>query len=240
MASPGSLCLAGLAAVACALGACAGAEPPYFFATVTADWPVAIDDPSRLGYWVTVTVTKKLDRDGDCETVSPDTRVLVEGTEASFVPDSAVGCARAELQLGPFLREKPIAIVVEHQGEVAATATFAGLFPGTAAVLVSPADGLVRAGDDIVVRPVPEVPTAHGSAHFFPLDQPDGKVGAVYGSSERLLDGLHVAAPAFPGRAWLVIRGDGSADAAVSCAGFAICIGQAAVTLGPFLVTEVP
>jgi hypothetical protein len=241
MASPGRFSVAGLAALVGALGGCAGpSERPYFFATATADWPLSVAEPALLGYWVTVTVTKKIDGTGNCQTISAETRVTVNGGEVSFAADSGAGCAQAEVTLGPMFRGEPVSVVVEHESQAVGHATFSGLLPGTAAALIRPADGQLRAGDDLLVRPVPEAPAGHGSAYFFPLDQPDGKTGGIYGTSERLLDGIHVLAPPFLGRAWLVVRTTDHPGAEVSCAGFATCFGRAASVLGPFLVTGTP
>jgi hypothetical protein len=230
------------AALACVLGGCGGPPPsfPYFYAWVKAEWPSEADSAASLGYWVEVSVTKKLDDNDDCTTMPASTRVVINEAEATFAPDSAAGCLEAEVRLGPFLQNQSVSIVVEQHGEVVGEATFGPLMPGTSAILVSPTDAQVRTDADIVVRPVPGLPTSWGTAYFYPLDGADWEALGLYGQTERLLDGVHVHAPAFAGRAWLTIRTPDDALAEVSCVGFAACHGEAAGLLGPFLVTESP
>lgn len=239
MLAPARLLL--LPALAWLLAGCAADDAgfPYFFVTVTADWPDAAASASGLGYAIDVTVTKKLDGNGDCGKIPGGVRVLVDGAELSFAPDSGAGCLEAKPRLGPFLQDHVVTVTLEQDGQTKGEATFADLMPGLAAALVSPPGGQVRAGDDIVIRPVPALPTGWGNACFLPLDGA-GTVSALCAPNQRGLDGVHVQAPVFTGRAWLIVRTPDSAPAAVTCAGFALCHGQAASVLGPLLVTEVP
>jgi hypothetical protein len=231
-----------VAALVGLLASCGASSPgfPYFYVTAAAGWPAQIDSVQAFGYRVDVKVTKKMDGDGNCNQIPEGVRVLVDGVEASFGPDAAAGCMEAKLTLGPFLQSHAVTALVERDGETVGHASFDGLLPGLGAVLLRPADGQIQAGDDIVVRPLPELPAESAIAHFYPLDGPSWIGAGTYAVTARLLDGVHVLAPAFSGRAWLAVGTSDAASAEVSCQGFAACSGTAAAVLGPFLVTEQP
>jgi hypothetical protein len=145
------------------------------------------------------------------------------------------------VKLGPFVQDQTVTVNVEEGGRIVGEAVFDGLTPGTAATLTSPADGQLHAGDDIVVRPVPELPADSPEAVFYLLDAPVWKPWGISVEPERLMDGVHVTAPAFTGRAVLVVLFAGiSSFSTTSCQGFAICKRWADSTLGPFFVTGVP
>jgi hypothetical protein len=196
----------------------------------------------RLGYSILVGVVQRQER-GSCPKIPASTRILVNGTEAALTPDSqsALGCLQAGVELGPFVQDQTVTVNVEEGGRLTGEAVFDGLTPGTAATLTSPADGQLHPGDDIVVRPIPELPADSAEAVFYPLDAPVWKPWGISVEPERLMDGVHVAAPAFTGRAVLVVLFAGTSSfSTASCQGFAICKKEIAATLGPFFVTGVP
>lgn len=227
--------------MACAEGGCGRPQEfPYFHVAVKAQWPVEADSAAALGYRVDVHVTKMIDDEGDCATLSGSTKVSINGAEATFAPDSGAGCMQAYVGLGPFLQDQSVSITLRQHGDVVGQATFDQLMPGADAGLVEPLGGVVHAGDVVVIRPVPKLPTSGPIAYFYPLDEPTWSKVGVYGQTERLSDGVHVRVPSFTGRAWLGVRTSDYALAEVSCSGFATCRGEAAGLLGPILVTEIP
>jgi hypothetical protein len=208
---------------------------------VAAEWPLSPATPEQLGYSILVGVLQRPEG-GSCRKIPASTRILVNGTEAPLTPyDAQPDCLQAGVTLGPLFQDQPVTVNVEEGGRIVGEAVFDGLTPGTAATLTSPADGQLHAGDDIVVRPISGLPANSGNAVFYPLDAPIWKPWGIYADSERLPDGVHVAAPAFTGRAVLVFLFAGTASfSTASCQGFAICKKEIAATLGPFFVTGVP
>ena len=102
-----------------------------------------------------------------------------------------------------------------------AQATYDGLTPGVAASLASPADGMVHAGDDVVVTPPPELPSSQvllGS--ILPLEGDPWRPQDIPGSLERRPDGVHATMPVFSGRAALVLKGSPLDPVDGRCKGF--------------------
>jgi hypothetical protein len=220
-----------------------GTDRTYFSVAVEAKWPVSPATVDGLGYVITVGVVqrqKKVGTDGTCAPLPASTRVAINGYATDLTADATTGCMWGGLNLGPFLQDQSVAVVVEEGGQVAATAFFDHLTPGTAAALLGPSE--LHAGDDIVIRPVPEVPAEAGHAAFYLLDEPVWQPWGISGTTERRSDGLHVQVPAFTGRAVLTVWGTFSSvlEAEVSCPGFAVCSALSADALGPFFVTGVP
>ena len=237
------LSLSLLATVASVLGSCADRAPerPDFSVGVAAEWTRSPATAEQLGYSILVGVVQRPEG-GSCPKIPASTRILVNGTEAPLTPyDPQPGCLQAGVELGPFFQDQTVTVNVEEGERSTGEAVFDGLTPGTAASLTSPADGKLHAGDDIVVRPVPELPADSHEAVFYPLDAPVWEPWGIYADSERLPDGVHVAAPAFTGRAVLVVLFAGTSSfSTASCQGFAICQKEIAATLGPFFVAGVP
>jgi hypothetical protein len=200
-------------------------------------WSSSAATPDALGYTITVDVSQ---REGACDSLPDSTRVLINGQETKLAKDET-GCLKGELVLGPFLQDQTVTVTQERAGQVTATATFKNLLPGTAATLVGPSE--LHAGDDLVIRPVADIPAnTPGWAAFYLLDDPVWKEDGLHGETKRSSDGLHVQVPAFAGRAVLTVDGllCDYAAAEVTCPGFAYCTAICANALGPFFVTGVP
>jgi hypothetical protein len=225
------------ASASCSDGA---AEKVYFSVGAKADWSLSQESADGLGYHITVVVVQRQQTDGTCAEISGSTRFLINGAVAPLSLNPESGCMEGTWLLGPYLQDQTLTVAEEEVGQIVATAVFRNLFPGTAATLLGPAE--LRAGDDIVVRPVPDVPAGAGMAVFYLLDDPAWQPGGIHTNPERRGDGLHVPVPSFTGRAVLVVWGTISSimNAEVTCPGFAACLAESSDALGPFFVTGVP
>jgi hypothetical protein len=176
-----------------------------------------------------------------CPKLPSDLRLLVDGAEVTPVFDSATGCLSTPVTLGPYPKIGPVAVEARNGDQVLGQAQFDGLTPGGDATLASPPDGMVHAGDDIVVVPPPALSTAWtGRAFVYPLD--DTSVSSkLTPLAERRADGVHVILPVFSGRAAVTFTGMPYVVLpSYSCPGFDVCTADADTTLGPVFVTEVP
>jgi hypothetical protein len=140
-----------------------------------------------------------------------------------------------------------VTISYASEAQLIATAAFTGLAPGLKAALAVPADGQVRAGDEVIVVPPPELPTSGPvSARFYPLDAAQASSWVADGvrpaqPATRLPDGIHVQVPPLTGRVALVVDGTGLfLGADVVCDGFGACAGSAANVVGPVTLTVQP
>jgi hypothetical protein len=220
------------------------AAPPQLSLGASATWHSA--PAVSLGYTVAVVFLQQPAQGASgCAALPESTRIRVNGAEIASSLDSS-GCLDTSMSLGPYLQVPAITVEVEERGELIGQARFDQLAPGAAASLTVPADGQVRAGDEIVVVPPPELPTSVPSTGTLcPLD-PASHGGTsscvpLGRSLERLADGLHASMPAFTGRAAVFFAGTPSVpDARFSCSGFAACVAIADGTLGPLFVTGVP
>jgi hypothetical protein len=211
----------------------------YFGAAAEAEWTHFPKTADELGYTIAVAVLQLRRDDSTCGALPSSTRVFINGRQAALTPQADTGCMGGGQVLGPFMQDQTVTVTVEEAGEVTATATFENLLPGTAATMIGPSE--VHEGDDILVIPVPEMPTAW-SAWFYLLDLPEWRSYALTEILERRSDGLHVRAPSFSGRAVLMLTGvlgDFMAGRA-SCPGFGVCTASSASGLGPFFITGVP
>jgi hypothetical protein len=227
-----------LAAALCT-GCDEGSERVYFGVGAEAEWIKYPTSADALGYTITVGVVQ-IRRDGVCGSLPAPPRVVIGGYETDLAADPETGCMEGGIVLGPTLKEHAVTVTLEEDGRVTATALFSNLLPGTAATLLGPSE--IHPGDDVVVRPVPDVPAEDALAHLYPLDDPVWSPNGIYATTERRSDGLHVQVPAFTGRAvltvWNTVCDVDAAEA--SCPGFAVCSARCANALGPFFVTGVP
>jgi hypothetical protein len=238
------LTLPTLLAVAAAVAGC-GEEPtrPDFVIGAQAAWswnPASVDE---VGYTVALLLVQR-QLDSRCRDAPDSTRLTVNGVAVPLTRDPDSHCAEGRLILGPSLRVEPITARVEDgKDNLVGEVVFDGLAPGTAATLASPADGRVRAGDEVVVVPPSTLPTSQPSrAMFFLLEGPSVNPGLyVPALPERLLDGVHVVAPAFTGPAAVVFTGMPHAPPAdLSCPGFFACTAMTDDTVGPIQVVGEP
>jgi hypothetical protein len=234
-----------LPAVLVAAALCAGCdqenEPVYFGAGAKAEWSKSPASVDRMGYTIAVAVLQMRRGDDTCVALPSSTRVLINGQETALAAKDETGCMEGGQILGPLLHDQSVTVMVEQSGQATATATFNNLLPGTAATMSGPSE--LHAGDDIVIRPVPDIPDAQmGLASFYLLDDPIWRSTGALGDVQRQRDGLHVKVPAFTGRAvftvWNTHCDIGASEA--SCPGFDVCFAECAGALGPFFVTGVP
>jgi hypothetical protein len=218
-------------------------DPPHLSLGASATWH---STAASLGYSVAlVFLQQPAQGESSCAALPESTRLRVNGADISSGASlDSSGCLDTSVSLGPYLQVPSLDVEVEENGAVVAEGWFDQLAPGGAATLAVPADGQVRAGDEIVVVPPPELATSVPSTgSLCPLDQapPAGGCLPLGLSLERLADGLHATMPAFTGRAAVFFAGTPPApDAQLSCSGFASCIAIADGTLGPVFVTGVP
>jgi hypothetical protein len=229
-----------LAAVACALASCSDTAENHlrFLVDVRAEWTIPAASAEELGYSISVEVMPMY-QNGKCPDIPSTTRILVNGTAAVLAPDTWTACMEAKVQLGPFLQDQTITVNIEEAGSINAEAVYDDLTPGTAATMLPLPSNPLHPGDEIVIRPIPELPSSGGEAVFYPLDtvwQPYG----IIGTTERLLDGLHVQTPAFSGNAIVAVWNGDFCLPKFTCRGFDICEGSSATALGPFFVVGAP
>jgi hypothetical protein len=223
---------------------CAGcgqeSEPVYFGAGAQAEWAEFPSSVERMGYTIAVAVLQMRRGDKTCGPLPASTRVLINGEETALTADQETGCMEGGQVLGPVLHDQSVTVTVEQSHEATRTATFTNLLPGTAATMSAPTQ--LHDGDDVLIRPVREVPAERGIASFYLLDAPTWSSIGATGEVRRQSDGLHVTVPAFSGRAVLTLWNTGCdlSAAVASCPGFGVCLADCAGALGPFFVTGVP
>jgi hypothetical protein len=245
--------LSTLPAAAAALAGCAGAsEPPKVSVTVAAEWNAAPTSQQAFGFTLSLAVNQWRRAQAGCTAQLAPVRFTINDEAVGLTrPDPNTRCIDFTVALGP-MPDVPEAVTVryETEGRLLAMAAYHRLAPGPAAVLAAPADGQVRAGDEVVVVPPPELPTSLPTdARFYPLDPAEAARWPQYGVlpemlPTRLPDGIHVKVPPVPplaGRVALVITGpvfDNQAD--VACDGFGACQGTTATVVGPVYLTVLP
>ena len=223
------------------LASCSGAADQNlrFLVDVRAEWTIPAASAAELGYVISVEVMPMFQH-GSCPDIPSTTRILVNGTEVALSPNKWSDCMEAKGQLGPFLQDQSITVKVEGAGSFPAEAVYDGLTPGTAATIFPPLRGPLHAGDEFVIRPIPELPASSGTAFFYPLEDPVWHEFGIVGNTERLLDGLHVRTPAFTGSAIVAVWNGDFCLPKVACRGFSQCNGTSAPQLGPFFVVGAP
>jgi hypothetical protein len=200
--------------------------------------------PRAVGYQVAVVIEQVAPSGGTgCPKLPANLRLLVGGVEIPAAFDPSSGCLLATWT-SELVPEVGTVVVDAQEGDtVLGHAEFSGLAPGGAATLAIPADGMVHAGDEVVVVPPPELSTASvSSAYFYALDDTTF-AWSQFPSQEadREADGIHVVVPAFSGRGALAFLGMPYVPLpSYSCPGFDFCTANADDTLGPVLVTESP
>jgi hypothetical protein len=177
----------------------------------------------------------------DCPKLPSDLQLLVNGTEVPAAFDPSSGCLSTTVT--PPLTDQVGTVTVDAlSGDRSlGHAEFAGLDPGSDAVLTVPADGVVQAGDEIVVVPPPALSTATVDlGYVYPLD--DTTVATkLFSMPVRQADGVHLVVPAFSGRAAITFAGMPYVpQPTYTCTGFDFCTAIADNTLGPVFVTESP
>jgi hypothetical protein len=235
-------------AAAAALAGC-GEDPatPRMFVSLYADWNDSPANAQAFGYTLTATLSQKSDA-GLCAAPPAPVRFTIDDEEVARPdPDPVSGCIDFSVGFGPTLEARPtVTVRYELDGRLIATATFHRMMPGLDAMLAVPADGQVRAGDEVVVVPPPELPTSSPYARFYALDEAQASSWVSEGvfpaeRELRLLDGIHVKVPPLAGRVALVFDGLASfLEADVTCDGFAACSGEPAAIVGPVYLTVQP
>ena len=225
-----------------------GQQPPEMFVTVAAQWDNAPASQEAFGASLTATVRQRRVANR-CAPLPAPVRFTIDNQEAGpSAADPISGCFDFSVTFGPTpAAPNTVTVRYESDGRLIATAAFTGLTPGLQAALAVPADGQVRAGDEIVVVPPPELPTSNsGTPRFYPLDAAQASSWVADGvrptePAARLPDGIHVKIPPLAGRVALVVDGTGlSLGADVSCDGFAACAGSAANVVGPLTLMVQP
>lgn len=234
--------------VACLAPACGDEAPPEpdYFIGASAEWSRSAPTPDALGYTVAVLLQQARfgHPDDPCRPAPASTRFTVNGAEVPLMRDPETGCVVVEFLSAPVLGPLVVTARVEEEGRLVGEAVFNQLMPGTSATLVSPADGRVSAGSEILIVPPAALPTDVPSfVTYYPLDPggwvPDGIASRE--AHERRLDGIHIVAPAFSGPTVLIMTGMPSyIPPDVVCPGFAGCTEIVEVTLGPFMLTGGP
>jgi hypothetical protein len=217
-----------------------GVPPPSLNVGIAADWNWSATSADQIGFVYTLVVYQKKNSAGTCDYLSPSLRVFAFGQSVPFVRD-ADNCLCARGAATPTMVSSSVTVTAEQDGQTIATGTFDDLIPGLGAVLVAPADGMVHAGDEVVMTATPGLPSSNpGPGWVFPLE------GTPWPGSEhtadfpaRFSDGIHVKMPVFSGRAAVVLKGTPYLPpATVNCEGFVACVGHATNALGPVFVTE--
>ena len=208
---------------------------------VRADWDFFPKSLDEVGFTYDVTLSQFAKSSGGNVTCDKIPESLTVSGLGQMLPLNldADGCVYTHVTIGPTLQPSTVVFTAEMDGKMIGQATFDGLTPGAMAALVSPAGGMVHAGDEIVIGPPPALPSSSTSAGvLFPLEQMPWP-GTQTIASERLADGIHVVMPAFTGRAALAFIGSPfNPDAIVTCDGFAVCNSAPSFALGPVFVTE--
>jgi len=231
-----------LAAAAIALAGCGANDipRPALSVGIGVDWNWGAASADQLGYVYALVVRQGQKSDGTCDDLPPSLRVFAFGQPVPLTRD-ATNCLGAELSTTPTMISSSVTVTAEQDGGTIATGAWDNLIPGLGATLVSPADGVVQAGDEVVITPTPGLPTStDGLGWVFPLEETPWR-GSVFlaGQPTRSADGIHVKMPVFSGRGAVVLKGTPYfTEPTVNCAGFAACVGDATNALGPVFVTE--
>jgi hypothetical protein len=236
-------------ASACLSAACGEDAPePDYYIGASAAWSWIAATPAALGYTIALVLQQGTPGHptAPCRRAPGSTRLTVNGADVPLTtPDPGTGCLAGQFASPPVLGPVPVTARIEEEGRLIGEVTFDNLTPGTAATVVSPAGGQVRAGDEILLAPPSALPTdVLGRVVFYPLDEsdwvPDG-ILLPLDASERLLDGIHVRIPVFTGPAALILDGmPPFVIPDIACPGFAACIETIEVTLGPIMLTGAP
>jgi hypothetical protein len=232
--------------VAAAVSALAGCganstSRPALSVGINVDWNWNAASASEVGYVYALVVQQHMNSDGKCDDLSPSLKVFAFGQPLPLARD-ADNCTGAELATAPSMGSPSVTVTAMQDGETIASGTWDNLIPGLGATLVRPADGMVHAGDEVVITATPGLPSSlPGPGSVFPLEETPwpGSKYLLDIPPKRLADGIHFHVPSFSGRGAEVVKGmPYFTEPTVNCAGFAACVGEATNTLGPVFVTE--
>jgi hypothetical protein len=184
-----------------------------------------------------------------CARISPELRVTINDREAESLGVGGDCQWNVTFRLRGIVDDGPIAIGVFDGDRSLAEARFSGAFPGAQSRLVTPTDGRVAAGSDVVVSVPAHRSNGYTLAEFYWRDVPPN-VPAFFTPryGDLAPDGLSatVQAPNTPGlagRAALVfLLGDWTDAVTESCVGFGFygCSLEVALVAGPFDVEVLP
>jgi hypothetical protein len=200
--------------------------------------------PRTAGYWLVMLIDQVVSSaHPQCPKLPSTLRLQVNDTDVTPAYDADTGCLSTSVILGPAPKFGTVTVDAQDGDGLRAHAQFDGLTPGGDAALAAPVDGIVHAGDDVVVVPPPALSTSGPTAGYvYPLD--DTSVSSQLlpaGPPDRRADGLHMTMPAFSGRAAVTFTGMPFVTLPTySCPGFDACIANSDTTLGPVFVTEAP
>ena len=146
-----------------------------------------------------------------------------------------------------FRDDTPVTIQLFDAQRSIGEATFEGLFPGRRSELVTPVDGRIAPGAELIVALPPDYPRdllAFATAEFYWLDPPPGVPPFHTSSAVEIMPGgraFRTTAPDQPGlvgRAELVLQlGTNQARRAAPCRGFTDCNATMDGVAGPIEVT---
>ncbi len=230
-----------VAATVCALAGCGSDSKPSLDRVelyVSADFNATAAD--QMGFVYAVSVSQFVSPNQNaCPALAPSL-VITAGDQTLPLNLDTFNCLNTKLTTSPILQPSTFTVTAEQDGKMIAQATYEGLTPGAAASLASPADGMVHAGDDVVVAPPPELPSSTvGLGSILPLEGDPWRPQFTAGIPDRRPDGVHTQMPVFSGRAALVLQGSpNDPDFTVTCEGFHSCLGAGSSWLGPVYVTE--
>jgi hypothetical protein len=208
---------------------------------IDVDWNWSAASADEVGFVYAIVVQQRKNSDQSCDDLTASLQMSTFGQPLPLAWD-ADKCLDTQVASTPTMASSSVTITAEENGKMIAQGTFDDLLPGLSATLLTPADGVVHAGDEIVISPTPGLPSSQVAiGSVFPLDETPWP-GSEYVADipTRSADGIHVHMPAFSGRAAVVLKGSPYApQATVDCQGFAVCTGNASNALGPVFVTEV-
>ncbi len=234
---------AAVAAFASAAGCDGGSTDLALSVGAAAQFQAQAGPPRAVGYQVAVVIEQVAGGPKGCPKVPADLHLLVNGSETPTTFDSSSGCLQTSWTSALSAQVGTVTVDAMDGDATVGHAEFSGLAPGGAATLAVPADGAVQAGDEVVVVPPADLPTAYvGAAYVYALDDTTVGWSTLPGRlADREADGIHVVVSAFSGRGALAFTGMPYVPLPTySCPGFDFCTANADDTVGPVFVTESP
>jgi hypothetical protein len=232
--------------VAAAVSALAGCganatSRPTLSVGISVDWNWNAPSAAEVGYVYALVVQQQTNKDGTCDDLPPSLQVFAFGLPLPLARD-ANDCVGAQVTTPPSMGSPSVTVTAVQDGDTIASGTWDNLIPGLGATLVSPADGMVHAGDEVVITATPGLPSSlPGPGWVFPLEETPwpGSEYVLDIPPKRFADGIHFHMPVFSGRGAVVLKGTPYfTEPTVNCAGFVSCVGDATNALGPVFVTE--
>ena len=227
------------------VGGCGGDdEPDRVVLNGMAEWRQDPGSLAEVGYHLQPDVSF-IDRAGDCAHIPKGLRVTVNDIEATPIGRRAACDVDGLFDAGPFTTPEPVTVRAFDGDRLLGEATYEGLFWGLQAGLVSPPDGQVRPGDQVVVSVPPgkERPTQPYADWYWLGTAPS--VPPFFTTSATVLsaDGSTITATVpdisgLSGPVALALRhGYFDRPPATPCAGFIYCAISAWYALGPIPLT---